>query len=186
VDITRLSWRQIGQWFKQEWRRTPVVGMLTLLVAIAAATFGYWNYRLQIGRPEVEPVSAYLWKPPHGNLLAQITWQNRGKQPARQGFVTFYAADEAGSRQNKLGEGRMEWGNGLIPPSVTSFNYDLGDGQLPDQLLICVVYYNESTKYRQAFRFHFLSYSPPPGGPSPNPGQLEEVLPRPSPKGCRR
>jgi hypothetical protein len=70
VSTGRLSWRPIGQWLKQEWRRTPIVGVITLLVAIAAATFGYWNYRLQIGRPDVEPMTAYLWQISKENCTA--------------------------------------------------------------------------------------------------------------------
>jgi hypothetical protein len=89
--------------------------VLTFLVAIAAATFGYLNYRLQIGRPELEPIAAYLWRKPDGHLTGGVEWLNRGKQPARGGFVTFYADDKDGKRLNKLGEGRIELSNNLMP-----------------------------------------------------------------------
>jgi hypothetical protein len=39
----------------------------------------------------------------------------------------------------------------MMPASKNYFTYDLGVGQLPDRLLICVVYYVENAKYREAF-----------------------------------
>jgi hypothetical protein len=86
VGISRLSWHRMRRWLKQERSRTSIVGVLTL---VAALTLGLLNYRLQIGRPEVEPGTAFLWQTPQGNLVGGVDWLNRGKQPARRGFVTF-------------------------------------------------------------------------------------------------
>jgi hypothetical protein len=128
--VARL--KAIGDWLKQEWSRTPFIGVLTFVVAIAAATFGYLNYRLQIGRPEVEPGTAFLWQTPEGNLVGGVEWVNIGKQPARRGFVTLYAGDKDGRRRNKLGDGRIDFGNGVMSGSKIYLSYDLGAGQLPD------------------------------------------------------
>ena len=70
-----------------------------------------------------------------------------------------------------------------MPNARVSTDLHLGTlANLPDHLLICVAYVNESMKkYRQAFRYRVLP--PVLSGPPMTP--LEEELPRPSGEICR-
>jgi hypothetical protein len=73
-----------------------------------------------------------------------------------------------------------------MPNARVSTDLHLGTlANLPDHLLICVAYVNESMKkYRQAIRYRVLPPVSTPGGPRPA-AQLEEELPRPSGEICR-
>jgi hypothetical protein len=145
---------------------------------------GLWNIQLQIGRPELEPYDAGLIPTPQERGVnvppippgwnGYVMWQNYGKKSARSPFSTVYAAEKDGRRQSKLWAGPSAT---VMPNARGSTGFPLGVlNDLPDHLLICVAYVNESMKkYRQAFRYHVLRAE----------AQLKEELPRPSGKTCR-
>jgi hypothetical protein len=138
-----------------------------------------------------EPTSAYLTLVVKGSTgpplyflpgwNGKVSWQSVGKRSPRNLFLTVYAAEKDGRRQSKL------WAEPAGPNYGTLYtDFHLGVlANLPDHLLICLAYVDESMKkYRQAFRYRVLPpVSLPPA--SMISAQLEEELPRPSGEICR-
>jgi hypothetical protein len=190
------SWRRFGPWFNEEWKRTPVISWLILLVACISLLAACLNYRLQKGWPKLEPTGGTIVGP--RTVTVHLGWLNIGKQTARGGWVELYAADNDGRRLNKLGEGPVgqeEWGittgASVLPGAgrVSNINSGVERGQWPNRVLFCVVYKNddERANYRSAFRYRVRPLTGPPGGFVPPVMLLEEdrELPPPSPKICR-
>jgi hypothetical protein len=158
---------------------------------------GYNRFRhndlfLEIGRPELEPIHVLPIAEEGAGWHGTVSWRNGGKQSANSVFVTVYAADEDGRRQDKLWGDFCEFSRDtvVIPSNPVDCGFRLGVvDHPPNHLLICVAYRNESRKkYRQAFRYRVL---PPArmqtGGRPPQvwTALLEEEFRRPSEKICR-
>jgi hypothetical protein len=176
--------RRVKAWFRRQNQRTSAWTLAAALISLAVVgALGLCNIRLQIGRPELDPISAYLnlakGSPPppipFNGWNGIVQWRDVGKKRARNLYLTVYAAEKNGRRQRKLWAG---------PSTGGGFQLGVLD-DLPDHLLICAAYVDESMKkYRQAFRYRVLppySFSGPPGIGA----QLEEELPRPSGEICR-
>ena len=78
------------------------------------------------------------------------SWRNGGKQSANSLFVTVYAADKDGMRQDKLWaafcepRGRRQTGIVVIPNNPVECHFRLGVvNHPPDNLLICIAYRSE-------------------------------------------
>jgi hypothetical protein len=189
--------RGIKAWFHEQHRRTSYITVsMTVLGLLVTAALGLWNISLQFGRPELEPLYGRIRVYEEGaGWRGEVVWRNAGKQLANSLFVTVYAADKDGMRQDKL------WGAfckalrgfqpiiSVRPSDQVPCEFRLGVvNPPPDHLLICGAYRSESwKKYRQAFRYRVL----PPvqqqreGEPPRWTTQLEEEFPRPSEKVCR-
>jgi hypothetical protein len=169
--------RRVRAWFRRQNQRTSAWTLAAALISLAVVgALGLCNIRLQIGRPELDPISAHLFLA-KGSLPWNgiVQWRDVGKKRARNLYLTVYVAEKNGMRQIKLWAG---------PSAGGGFQLGVLD-DLPDHLLICAAYVDESMKkYRQAFRYRVLPpYSFP--GPPAIWAQLEEELPRPSGEICR-
>jgi hypothetical protein len=176
--------RRVKAWFRTQNQRTSFYTLAAALISLAVVgALGRWNIRLQIGKPELEPISAYLilakGSPPppipFNGWNGIVQWQDVGKKRARDLYLTVYAAEKNSGRQSKLWAG---------PSTGGGFQLGVLD-DLPDHLLICAAYVDESMKkYRQAFRYGVLPTHSLPGPPAIT-APLEEELPRPSGEICR-
>lgn len=96
--------RGIKAWFHEQHRRTSYITVsMTVLGLLVTAALGLWNISLQIGRPELEPlIDRILFSEEGAGWRGEVFWRNGGKQSANSLFVTVYAADKDGMRQDKL------------------------------------------------------------------------------------
>jgi hypothetical protein len=172
------------------------------VAVVTAALFAALSYFAmpERDRPKLEPATYYAWRvsrtegQPEWHV--QIGWLNQGKGSAEHSFVTVYAADEKGTRQNKLGSHPVGSDAREIAVLVST-DGPLTLSNLPDHLLICTFYQDErKKKYWQALRYRVLPPAqllpPSPyalekrataaGAPTRVERPLEEELPRPSEK----
>jgi hypothetical protein len=158
------------------------------LSLLATLGLGLWNISLQIGWPELEPSAPVVFfgqrkpgPPAQPEGFVRIGWIPVGRKLARCGFVTVYAVDQNGVRQNRLGTRLMGSGDQCETVTFGTLTVPLALSDFPDHLLICASYQDESgKKYRQAFRYRVLPPEHHPGPPPSSSASLEEQLPRPS------
>src|SRR5215469_13349333 len=153
--------RGIKSWFREQNQRTSYITVSVAgLRLLATGVLGFWNISLQVGRPELEPIHMLPIAEQGAGWHGTVSWRNGGKQSANSLFMTVYAADKDGRRQDKLWADFCETSRGavVIPSNPVDCGFNLGVvDHPPDHLLICVAYLNESRKkYRQAFRYRVL------------------------------
>jgi hypothetical protein len=75
--------RGVKAWFRRQNQRTSAWTLAATLISLAmVGTFGLWNIRLQIGRPELEPYDASILPGWNG----YVRWQNDGKKVPEASF----------------------------------------------------------------------------------------------------
>jgi hypothetical protein len=145
-ETSRPRW--VKAWFRAQNQRTSFCTVAATLISLAVAgALGLWNIRSQIGRPELEPISAYLslvkepTRLPRDSIIpiripgwnGTVSWQSVGKRSPRDLFLTVYAVEKDGRRQSKLWAGPAGPNYGTLH---TDFHLGVLDN-LPDHLLIC-------------------------------------------------
>jgi hypothetical protein len=181
--------RGLKAWFREQHGRTSYITVSVAgLSLLATLGLGLWNISLQIGRPELEPLSDRVRHyTMAGEWHSDFIWRNAGRQSANSVFITVYAADKDGRREDKLWAAFCNQ-TSVIPNGEVYCDLPFDVVNPHDHLLICVAYRSESSKkYRQAFRYRVL---PPvqqtPFSHRPRWTALsKEEFPRPSEKVCR-
>jgi hypothetical protein len=182
-----MRWLGRSPWINET--RLQTIGIL------AATVLAALSYCAMPGadRPELEPSAPAVWfgqrvagPPAQPEWFVQIYWTPLGRKLARCGFVTVYAVDQNGVRQNRLGTRLMGSGDRCENVTFGFLTVPLALSDFPNHLLICASYRDESgKKYRQAFHYRVLPPEHHPGPPPSSSASLEEQLPRLSEKVCR-
>jgi hypothetical protein len=152
--------RGLKAWFREQHRRTSYITVSVAgLSLLGTLGLGLWNISLQIGRPELETLYDHILSYEDGTgWRGRVAWRNGGKQSGNSLFLTVYATDEDGMRQDKL------WADFCDTPSSVVIPNNPVDCDVrlavvnhpPDHLLICVAYSEKRKKYRQAFWYRSL------------------------------
>jgi hypothetical protein len=171
-------------WLTEPWFQTICI--------VATLVFASLSYFAMPGadRPELEPATAAVFfgkrvagPPVPPEWFVSMGWVPSEKRLARCGFMTVYAADQNGARQNKLGAHLIGSEDKCEPVTLGTSTVPLAVSDFPDYLLICASYRDESgKKYWQALRYRVLPPERRAGPPPSSSASLEEQLPRPNEK----
>jgi hypothetical protein len=167
----REAWER-AQAERRSTHRWIIGSGLEIASILAAVAVAYYFQSPNV--PELTSTGGSLdWRSP--GTSGSFQWQNTGKKPARRGIATLYALDKDRAHQKKLGEAPITGaGTNVIPRYNGQAKIYFETEEVPDTLLVCTIYFDETKEYHQAFLFRRLGPAHPE---KPGTISIEEIAP---------